>query len=181
MMNKSNITSKSVLILIICFITSCTYNNKNEINELNFKIDSLKKELKLALDVNKTLTTELKSISVKQFKNEDFNRFFWKFMTDSTFQFKRIIFPIKNVTWIDGPGGKIDTVMVKSSDWKYDSFYFNKASERTQIYDNVKLQFQPTNERVLHWYGVETGGDAKYYFKGVEGKWYLIQMEQLGD
>lgn len=52
MMNKSNITSKSVLILIICFITSCTYNNKNEINELNFKIDSLKKELKLALDVN---------------------------------------------------------------------------------------------------------------------------------
>jgi len=53
--------------------------------------------------------------------------------------------------------------------------YFNSISERIQVYDNFNLEFRPTNERLLHWYGVETGGDVKYYFQGFDGLWYLIK------
>ena len=117
----------------------------------------------------------------KIYSNEKFNSFFWNFMTDSTFQVSRIKFPMKYITWKDELGGDIDTIKINKTEWKYDSFYINTASERTQIYDNFNLNFRPSNERVLHWYGVESGGDIKYYFIGFNGKWYLTKKEQLGD
>jgi hypothetical protein len=34
---------------------------------------------------------------------------------------------------------------------------------------------------MIHWFGVESGGDAKYFFKAKNGKWFLVRKEQLGD
>ncbi len=96
-------------------------------------------------------------------------------MTDSTFQISRINFPIKHISWKENLGGEIDTIRIKKAEWEYDLFYLNIASGRTQIYDNFELNIRPSNERLLHWYGVETGGDVKYYFEGFNGKWYLIK------
>lgn len=149
--------------------------------EYQQQIDSLQNELKLSSKLTKSLQQELKAHKVKKFANENFNQFFFKFMTDSVFQLSRIKFPLKNVTWIDGPGTDIDTLRVQKSEWKYDSFYFYSANERTQIYDNYDLKFQQSNERALHWYGIESGGDAKYFFKGYNGQWFMVSMEQLGD
>lgn len=168
-------------ILILTLVTSCTSMNKKTESEYKNQIKTLKKELKVSSDRIKSLQAELKQHEVKEYANEDFMSFFWNFMSDSTFQANRIKFPIKNITWLEGPGDSIDTLIIEKSEWKYESFYINTANERTQIYDNYELKLQATNERVLHWYGVETGGDAKYFFKGFSGKWYLVSMENLGD
>lgn len=171
---------KYFIFLFIVILISCGESNQksqtdyeNQIETLNSQLDQLKEE-------NEALKAKLNP-SVKEYeKNEDFLGFFWKFMTDSSFQFNRIKFPIEYVTW-EYLGGEIDTLNLEKSDWEYDSFYVNFASERTQIYDNFELKFQPTDERVLHWFGVETGGDAKYFFKAFDRKWFLIAKEQLGD
>ena len=172
---------KISIILSILILISCEQIDRKNTSKNNVEIQLLKTELeKLTLE-NDSIKKLLIPINEKEFKNENFNKFFFKFMTDSIFQLNRIKFPVDYVTWKDEMGGKIDTLKLKINDWKYDSFYFDYANERTQIYDNFELIFHPTNERVLHWYGIESGGDAKYYFSGYDGKWFLIRKEQLGD
>ncbi|WP_282014264.1 DUF4348 domain-containing protein [Marinifilum flexuosum] len=170
----------SSILVLSMFISCNSLNDRAESKYLN-QIDSLHNELKKSSNIIKTLQQELALNKTDKYSNENFIRFFTNFMSDSTFQVSRIRFPIKNVTWLDDPGDAIDTLIITKSEWKYESFYINTAFERTQIYDNFDLKFQATNERVLHWYGVETGGDAKYFFKGFYGKWYLVRMENLGD
>ena len=181
--------------IIFCWILfSCDSAEKDnkilglekEVKELKDFIDKLEdRNLELANKVS-DLESKLDGLPQK-FSNEDFWTFFWKFMTDSSFQTTRIKFPVDYVTWKELPNGDIDlggeivTIKISAKDWEYDDFYINTANERTQVYDNFNLKFQPTNERVLHSFGVETGGDAKFYFKGFGGEWYLVKKEQLGD
>ena len=166
-------------ILIILTLFSCSkHANKPDCQT---EIQDLKEEIHRLDSINKILQNELDVNRSENIVKEDFRKFFTKFMVDSLFQTDRIKFPLQYITWKEFPGEDIDTISINKANWEYDSFYFNTANERTQIYDNFELRFQQTNERLLHWYGVETGGDAKYFFKGFEGKWFLIKKEQLGD
>ncbi len=173
-------------ILFLLFV-ACSDNNHDYENNLQHQIDSLSAELEKA-KIELINAKNIDSLAKKEnYDNEDFNIFFMRFMTDSVFQKSRIKYPLKYITWSTNSygdvdlGGEIDTIQITEANWQYDPFYFNNASERTQIYDNFELKFRPSNERLLHWYGIETGGDAKYYFNGFEGKWFLIKKEQLGD
>ncbi|MBC3848003.1 DUF4348 domain-containing protein [Winogradskyella echinorum] len=170
-----------VLITFMCLIISCNKNIETNNSSFNKTIDSLRRELTISNDELKSLKANNDSKIELRYNNENFDAFFWSFMTDSTFQLERIKFPLKYITWEDELGGEIDTIKLIKPEWKYNSFYLNTASERTQIYDNFELNLRTTNERLLHWYGVETGGDSKYYFTGKNGKWYLTKWEQLGD
>jgi len=58
--------------------------------------------------------------------------------------------------------------------------YFTGYSEIPQLYDNYEMKLRPTGKRVLYFSRVETGTDAKYYFKRGNNKWQLIKMENLG-
>lgn len=172
---------KIYIISSLLILISCSDEKKENLDVHKNEINRLTTELKKSEKEKAELKAELKSLNTKTFDNEDFDNFFWGFMTDSIFQLERIKFPLKYITWKDDLGGEIDTLEINKVDYKYNSFYINFASERTQVYDNYELKLQPTNERLIHWYGVETGGDSKYYFKGFNGKWYLIKKEQLGD
>lgn len=175
-----------ISLLMLLFVACNSGNHRNEIR-LQHQLDSLSNELEKVkielLDAQNTTSAK----QSEEYTNEDFNTFFSKFMSDSVFQKNRIQFPLKYVTWRTTPGGEvdlggaIDTIQIKNSNWKYDPLYINSASERTQIYDNFELKYRPTNERLLHWYGIESGGDAKYFFQGLGGKWFLTKKEQLGD
>ncbi|MFC0878889.1 DUF4348 domain-containing protein [Saccharicrinis sp. FJH2] len=178
--------SKYIPILFMLLV-ACSNGKQDNENKLKHQIDSLSVELeKVKIELLKTNNVNSKTENI-DFDNEDFDSFFWKFMTDSAFQTSRIKFPLKYITWGKTPygdvdlGGEIDTIQIIKDKWQYDPFYINFANERTQIYDNFELKLKPTNERLLHWYGVESGGDSKYFFKGIDGKWYLIKKEQLGD
>jgi len=166
-------------ILIILTLFSCNKHANKPDSQIEMK--RLKEEIHRLDSINKILQNKLDVNRPDNIVKEDFRRFFMKFMVDSVFQTNRIKFPLPYITWKEFPGEEIDTILIDKTNWEYDSFYFNIANERTQIYDNFELRFQPTDERLLHWYGVETGGDAKYFFKGVEGNWFLIKKEQLGD
>ncbi|NCA84410.1 MAG: hypothetical protein EOM83_02425 [Clostridia bacterium] len=52
---------------------------------------------------------------------------------------------------------------------------------RPQIFDNFEGTLRDTDERLFQWIGTETGVDVKYYFKKIDGKWFLIKKENLGD
>jgi hypothetical protein len=181
--------------IVFCWMLfSCNAAEKdNKILELEKEVKELKGFNDTLEDRNSELANKVSDLERKlaglpqEYSNEDFWTFFWKFMTDSSFQTTRIKFPVDYVTWKELPNGNIDlggeivTIKIAAKDWKYDNFYINTANERTQVYDNFNLKFQPTNERVLHWFGVETCGDSRYYFKGFDGEWYLVKKEQLGN
>lgn len=167
-----------LIIISLTFIFSCKNEGKDVNADFQKKIDSLTTEL----NKSKTKLSEMEkseSKSKTKYQNEDFDTFFYNFMIDSTFQKSRIQFPLEYHT-TDIEIMKDTVINIQKKDWKYNPFYIRTASERTQIYDNFGLEFQPTNERLLYWYGIEAGGDSKYYFKAIERKWYLIKKWDSG-
>ena len=169
-------------ILILITITLCFSCNKKEQGFLDGhqkRADSLLIELNKAKNSYTKLKEKTETAKKLDYQNEDFNNFFYSFMTDSIFQKSRVKFPFEyQTTDIDSMEELV--INVKETEWEYNSFYINNASERTQIYDNFSLKFQPSNQRLLHWYGIESGGDSRYYFKGFKGKWFLIKKWDSG-
>lgn len=166
-----------LIILIYSFIFSCgpkefVSNNSNSIDSLSLIIENLRIE-------NEKLKSDIQEQIIE---TEDFDHFLFKYMTDSAFQLERTIFPIKYVHWKDNyPGSEIDTTSITKNDWKHKYFYMIGFSYIPQVYDNFEMNLRPTGKRLLHFTGVETGTNAKYFFESIEDKWYLTEMENLGD
>ena len=170
---------KIVILIIIALCYSCNKKEQEIINGHQKKVDSLLVELNKTKNSHLKLKEQIATTSTKNYKNEDFNNFFYTFMTDSIFQKSRIKFPfVYHTTDIDSMEEL--KIIIKETEWAFNPFYFNTASERTQIYDNFELKYQPSNERLLHWYGVESGGDSRYFFKGFNGKWFLVKKWDSG-
>ncbi|WP_323755821.1 DUF4348 domain-containing protein [Roseivirga sp.] len=157
-----------------------------KITDLKLTIDSLTLELKeLKTDKGKGPSGSINNKDKST--NEEFWGFLWSFMTDSAFQIERVSFPLQYETWKEDEegypdlGGEIVIHKLTKDNWEHDYLYANSATERTQVYDNYEMSFRDTDERIIHWFGVESGGDAKYFFKAKDGKWYLVRKEQLGD
>lgn len=166
------------IIIILLLATSCDQPEKefhskamDEGDSLRFQIGLLQKQIR-----------ELKSDTATKSDNENFDDFLHKFMTDSIFQIKRTEFPLTYVHWKnDYPGNEIDTVKLTTENWKHQWFYMIGFSEIPQIYDNFEMELRPTDKRLLHFTGVETGTNAKYFFETKENNWYLTKMVNLGD
>jgi hypothetical protein len=120
--------------------------------------------------------------SFGQEKKENFDSFFSLFATEKEFQLERIKFPLEYVTWENEneAGGKIVTRKITKAEWKHDYFYMHQ-DYRPQIFDNFEGTLKDTDERLFRWIGIEIGADVKYYFKRIDGKWFLIKKENLGD
>jgi hypothetical protein len=116
-----------------------------------------------------------------QNKKEDFDKFFFKFSTDSIFQIERIVFPLEYITWKseDLFAEESDTFWIKQNEWEHDFFFMNN-SYRPQLYDNFQGELRDTEERLFQWIGIESGTNVKYFFKRIDGKWFLIKKENLG-
>ena len=110
-----------------------------------------------------------------QNKNEEFESFLYKFSSDSVFQINRIKFPLEYVTLNYDTYEEIKTTIDKKN-WRMDYLFMNEE-KRSQIYDNFSLSFKDTDERVFCWHKVENGINVMYFFKRIEGKWYLIKFE----
>jgi hypothetical protein len=166
------------IIIILFLATSCNQPDNelhseatDESDSLRFQIELLRQEIK-----------ELKSETGKTSDNENFQGFLFKFMTDSIFQVKRTEFPLTFIHWKDDyPGNEVDTVKLTKGNWKHEWLYMIGFGEIPQVYDNFEMELRPTDRRLLHFKGVETGTNAKYFFETRENKWYLTKMENLGD
>lgn len=113
-------------------------------------------------------------------ENENFDDFLFRFGSDEAFQRERIDFPLKVITWEDyeEKRGEIIETEVPNNEWQHD-FLFVTESYRSQVYDNHKEKLRNSNERLFQWIGVENGVNVKYFFKAINGKWYLVKKEDL--
>ncbi|BDD04014.1 hypothetical protein [Aureibacter tunicatorum] len=118
--------------------------------------------------------------------SEEFWPFLEKFVSDESFQITRILFPVEFETIQLNENGDVDvpvnlvTLFIKAKDWKHDDLGYFSRNEGMQIYDNYEMKFRSTDERIIHFYGVETSVNTLYYFKVQYGEWFLFRKELLG-
>jgi hypothetical protein len=153
---------KNFILLIIFFVVLACYCFANDEDK---QISSSKHIIQVALDEN---------------SNEIFFDFLWAFCTDTQFQLSRIKFPLEHTHW-DDDYAKLVTDYVNFEEWKFVQFYFrdNKYSALGQVYDSFEHKLRDSNERVYAWHGLGNGVEDYYYFKRINGKWYLIRNEDL--
>lgn len=118
---------------------------------------------------------------VKGQDSENFDLFLFKFASDPAFQLSRIQFPLKLTTWSNPyeVGGETVIKEVKKEDWNHD-YLFAVYDARAQVYDNHEGKLRDTDERMFQWIGVENGVNVKYFFKRINGEWFLVAKESLG-
>jgi len=116
--------------------------------------------------------------AVKQVK-EKFEDFFERFCYEEEFQLSRIKFPLETIRLNDDTYD-YDTVYVEKGEWKFSRFdYYPDKDARSQIYDNFMREMRDSNERVFEWRGIGNGIKDFYYFKRINGIWYLIKEEDF--
>lgn len=115
------------------------------------------------------------SISCEE--QEDFYGFLQKFSTKRNFQLKRIVFPItvsipdsKKIT-LTPSDEKIEKTGWELLDLTYDSTYATRDYDK---YTQTVSFWKDTAHVSLR--GVDNGIYADYYFKLIEGKWYLVTL-----
>lgn len=108
-------------------------------------------------------------------KKEDFNDFIYKFISDSLFQLDRIQFPLRSAL-----ADSEDFGTIKKTDWKIVRL-FGTEEYKAQLYDNFKGQLRDTDERLFCWEGVENGVNVQYWFRRIDGLWYLTGYMDFSD
>jgi len=111
-------------------------------------------------------------------QNERFDDFISSFAQDSVFQISRISFPLNIRCW-DFETDQEITIAINQEMWQFDKLHFsiieNGGDAYTVFYDNFDCNFSETDEMVFRWKGF-TDMDTRYYFKRVNGLWFLIMM-----
>ena len=113
----------------------------------------------------------------KQTGHEDFYQFLDKFNTKRIFQLERIVFPIT----VSAPNADQITLApteekIEEADWElldlsYDSTYTSRDFDK---YTQTVSFRKDTAHVVLR--GIDNGIYADYYFKLINGKWYLVAL-----
>ncbi len=159
-----------ILTLIVGFVFGWWFNEKNHRAE---GVVEETQNLYLKKDKN-DLTIDEKVLDL-----EDFDTFFYQFMSDQNFQKSRINFPLTFIHFKDDyPGEETDTTFLTKEKWEH-SHYFLNETYIPIIYDNYEMKLRNTNERVFVWSGVENGIYVTSFFQRIEGKWFLIKKEDL--
>jgi hypothetical protein len=117
-------------------------------------------------------------ISIEENK-ENFFIFFQDFCMIEEFQLQRIKFPLAEIYLSEDLNNKIES-FIKKDDWEYIEikkfdnntfeYYFNSFTDR---------EIKETNEKTYSILGIENGVNMNYFFKIVNGKWYLVKIENL--
>lgn len=114
----------------------------------------------------KTKTKGTDSVTVEV---SDFNVFFEKFNTDSTFQFSSIEFPLKLISTEED--GKKESVINKQ-EWK-----FTKLSEQAKLKSKIKKKIVSNQEVQIEYSIEDTGVLVNHYFQYKNRSWVLTRIE----
>ncbi len=120
-------------------------------------------------------------ISAQTNEVEKFDSFLVSFSSDSLFQLSRIQFPVISVTLDQEYFEEVES-NIQKTDWTYidligDELF--KLDVRTQTYDNFDLKLKDTGERVFSLLSLYGGMHKYYYFKRVNGKWFLVKLRDV--
>jgi hypothetical protein len=114
-------------------------------------------------------------------ESEDFDEFLENFSTVKEFQITRVVFPFPDCTFPGDKNSHCDTLT--KSNWTYLQLLDVSHSPImiTKLYDNFQLEMKNTGERVLSFEAVGTSVCSLYFFKQINGKWYLVKRLVCGD
>jgi len=151
-------TNKFFLFLFFYSLTSC--NQKESSSKKAVFKDSIK-------------TSNSKKTKVV---NEDFFIFLRDFSFRKKFQKERIKFPLQDCYLSED--NNIICNYIKSEKWIYVTL-LDTTNTISLVYDNFKKEFRDTDERVYAIQGIENDISNYYYFKRINGNWYLIKREDF--
>ena len=119
------------------------------------------------------------SVDRKSERSENFFVFFQDFCRDSSFQIRRIKFPL--ISLYPDPG--LDSIVaeaIKETDWYYVPIKDFTSNTFEYFFDRFRDRELPdSDEMVYAIIGIENGIHINYYFQRIEGKWYLLKIEDL--
>lgn len=107
--------------------------------------------------------------------SEDFLSFLIKFSFDENFQKERIEFPLSKFVESQNSTAYI-TKMIDEKEWEHITLIEGSQNYVTDIMYNFGSDDVESDERVFKFIGIETGIDLKYFFKRIDGNWYLIKI-----
>ena len=113
-------------------------------------------------------------------KNENFNDFLYKFLTESKFQFSRIKFPLK-LNEFNAKANKVENKTVAKNKWVFDDYKFVVDSYFIRVSDKFEENKFETGQRVLTITQDGSHMNISLYFQLIKEKWYLVKKENLGD
>lgn len=111
--------------------------------------------------------------------NEDFFVFFQEFCTIEGFQKARIDFPLKEVILSEDLNDKEESE-VGEEDWRFIRIKEFKTNIVEQYFNSFsKKRMEDSDEMVFYVGGIENGINVRYYFSRLDGKWYLVKIEDF--
>jgi hypothetical protein len=138
-------------------IFSCQNENKNKINNQE-NSDSI-------INTNST---------VNKFSIEDFDDFLNKFCDDTKFQIERTTFPFPDISILEESNNDTLKDYIQKNQWQHLALIMEEKY-LVQKYDNFNCKLRNTDERVLAYEGIDNSIGNYYYFKRIDGLWYLIK------
>lgn len=114
-------------------------------------------------------------LSFDEEKN-DFILFLHHFSTDTSYQFDHIHWPLMKLGL--NSDFDIETTYVERGSWRFSDVAYCR-NYMPLIHTSFSRTYPNTGERIISWYGKETGENYSYFFKRVELNWYLVRYEDF--
>lgn len=111
----------------------------------------------------------------KKEEKEEFKHFLHFFSSSEDFQKSRVIFPFLDCN----PMGVCDSIM--PSNWQMLSFTDEKTHTLNWVYFSLDEKVPETDDIIYSYEGDENNIAIFYYFKCINGKWFLIKRKSPDD
>jgi len=108
-------------------------------------------------------------------RQEGFDDFFTEFMENPEYQKSRIQFPILSLSY-QMESDKADSIRIDRAHWRYNEFKTLRTGTQVRQFDNFARKTRDTDERVISLIGNDNGIQFSYFFRRVEGRWFLVQI-----
>ena len=118
-----------------------------------------------------------KPIDMAKDCNQTFDDFFERFAKDSTFQKKRVKYPMKE-SYIESLAPtriRVDSITYR--DYVYIDFTKDKKAMNNE-YGKYETEIEVVNSNIIYykWLGYDNGIHVTYKFNLIEGCWYLVEI-----
>lgn len=114
----------------------------------------------------------------------DFRVFVREFFSSEDFQADHIRFPLESVT-LDYETSDFTSEFISKAEWNFAKgpayFECEKSCYDIMIYDTFSKHQESSGKRVLAFEGAQNGINSSMYFQLVDGKWYLVKVEDFNN
>ena len=119
------------------------------------------------------LSLLVSTVCFSQSKNsEAFNSFFFQFKKSKSFQLERTLFPIKVIHEASiSESGNLETLLITKKNWEFSDF---SASKNRNL--KISQVRNSSNNYTVIFQIEDTGFYLRYFFKKLNGKWFLYKI-----